>query len=133
MKEPCDGAAGALRRYNPVAMVSRITTLLLVMVLTWAGFSTQVQARPTAWGAVDAVAAQVGQATPTDTERKPLEPGAQAQPEGLADLPVVIPQRPPATVPAALPGWPGPAALTGWASACLEGLQRPPCAARTAV
>lgn len=122
------------RRYNRATMIVRWTAFLLVLVLTWAGFSTQARAQGVAepspavleQSALAEVAAAHG---PAVDDPSPLETGAQAQPEGLADLPVVILHRPPATVPAAGHGWPGAAGFAGWVSTCLEGLQRPPCAA----
>lgn len=115
-------------------MIVRWTAFLLVLVLTWAGFSTQARAQGVAEpsSAGMELAAQSAAATSHGAaadEPSPLESGAQAQPEGLADLPIVILHRPPATVPSARPGWPGGTGFAGWVSACLEGLQRPPCAA----
>lgn len=112
-------------------MSTRLLSLLLVFVLSWAGFSVQAQAAvvdPAAAAGMVAGAAADADGGGSDTGSVPVEGAVPAPSEALSDLPVVIHHRAQALLPALTMAPPGAPAEASWRSACLDGLQRPPSA-----
>lgn len=116
-------------------MSTRLLSLLLVFVLSWAGFSVQAQAAvvdPAAVAGMVADSAADADADAdgggSDTGSVPVEGAVPAPSEALSDLPVVIHHRAQALLPALTMAPPGAPAEASWRSACLDGLQRPPSA-----
>lgn len=112
-------------------MSTRLLSLLLVFVLSWAGFSVQAQAAvvdPAAAAGMVANSAADADGGGSDTGSVPVEGAVPAPSEALSDLPVVIHHRAQALLPALTMAPPGAPAEASWRSACLDGLQRPPSA-----
>jgi hypothetical protein len=115
-------------------MTTRLLSLLLVLVLSWAGFPIQAHAGAVAAAPNEAAAAVAEMDVQAAGEVVDVGPstgdsGAPTQAELLIDLPVVFHHGAEAPLPPATMAPPGVPADAAWRSACLDGLQRPPCAA----
>lgn len=115
-------------------MCTRFLSLLLVLVLSWGGFPSQAQAGAVAPASSEAATAAAVLDVQAAGERidagpSPGDSGAPTQAELMIDLPVVFHHGAEAPLPAATMAPPGAPADAAWRSACLDGLQRPPCTA----